>query len=135
MSVFKTSDVRRVRQAFDVALPPPYEATVDHADGRKTITVRIEDPDHPEICVASCSFPIQEGKMWATRLQPTDDDIKATVARMVEHVRAYRYTPPDNTLELAGLIAALPPPQVKIEEAIPVEPDQVPFARAVPAGD
>ena len=133
--MFKTSDIRRVRMAFDVALPPPYEATVDHADGRKTITVRIEDPDHPEICVASCSFPILEGKLWASRLQPTQDDIVATVARMVEHVRAYRYTPPDNTLELAGLIAALPPPQVKIEEAIPVEPDQVPFARAVPAGD
>lgn len=131
MTMFRTSDERRVRMKFDVAIPAPFEAIVEITDGRKTIVVRIEDPDHAALCVASCSFPFQEGKAFKNIMQPTDEDIAATIERMVKHCTDYVYVPPPPEPEVIDSPpAAEPEPEAVVTE---IDGNEAVLIRAVPA--
>lgn len=79
--MFRPSDVRRVQQAFDTDIIPPYEAAVTLSEDRLTLTVAIADPDDAALPVAQASWTYDEAFRY--RQQPTSDELAQIVAQFI----------------------------------------------------
>lgn len=79
--MFRPSDVRRVQQAFDTDILPPYEAAVTLSEDRLTLTVAIADPDDATLPVGQASWTYDEAFRY--RQQPTNEELAHIVTQMV----------------------------------------------------
>lgn len=80
--MFRQADIRRVQMALDTAIPQPYEAVLTLEDSKRSLMIRIADPDNAAQTIAQASFPFQEGRSWRARMQPSEDDLTETVQRL-----------------------------------------------------
>lgn len=80
--MFMPSDQRRVRAAFDGALPQPYEADITMGEGRKSIRVSVLDPDDETLFVAQATWLFEEPRP-ANRKQPSDEELAEIVKAFI----------------------------------------------------
>lgn len=86
--MFRPSDERRVQAAFDAGLDAPYEAELLLEDGRRTMRVRVMDPDNQEIPVAQAIW-WHDPAAPKTRRQPDDGEVARLVTEFNGICAAY----------------------------------------------
>lgn len=90
MAGFRQTDVRRVQSRFDAAIEAPYESVVAINEQSDMMTVRIMDPDEPDLCVWQCRFdyvPALPNK--AARAQPDNTEVDGIVEQAAAVCEAY----------------------------------------------
>lgn len=81
--MYLPSEQRRVKAAFDAALPRPYEAEIAMEDFRKTMRVTVADPNDVTKTVVQAIWEYDE--RWAKGSpQPSNDELAAVVGAFVK---------------------------------------------------
>lgn len=81
--MYLPSEQRRVKAAFDAALPRPYEAEIAMEDFRKTMRVTVADPNDETKTVVQAIWWYEEGKPRGTA-QPSNEELASIVAAFVK---------------------------------------------------
>lgn len=101
--MFRPSDVRRVQAAFDDALPAPYEAELELLDYRRTLKVRIADPDDASRTVGMVMWWYDPTRPKS--LQPSKEELAQIVAAKAKVCEDYPAWKAANDAEHAARVA------------------------------